>query len=106
MMPSFEEDMGEENVRKFKLTGQAVKGRGLSALEAVWQKMPWGTEIEIEGGEQATIVKFIEPRIKDDSTHFYFDVRDTHGDWHLEIKVEIAGWGGKPIGEMTLPAKE
>ena len=94
---------GEENADRFRQTGRAIKSRALAALEEVFKRMPWDQVIEMPGGEQAVIKKFIEPRIKDGSTEFLFDVRDTHDDWHLEILVTISGWGGKPIGEIQIP---
>jgi hypothetical protein len=101
MPEEFEEFIGgENNADIFRRTAQAIALRDEAVLKAIWEAMPWGLKIDLPGGEDAVLKKFVEPRQKDGAWEFGFDVRDTTGAWHLEFFVKKTGWGGVPIGRM------
>ena len=100
-MPDFNEFIGgPENARIFRKTGEIIDMRTKASLEAIWNAMPWGMKVELPGGEDATLEKFVAPRFNDGAWEFGFDVRDTTGNWHIEFFVTKTGWGGTSVEKM------
>lgn len=91
---------GDRNAEIFKCTQEAINLRTEAALKAIFAAMPWGMTINLPGGEDATLERFVEPREKDGVWEFGFDVRDTTGNWHIEFFAAKTGWGGAPIERM------
>lgn len=76
---------------KAKVTSVAME-----AAQDVFHRMPWDQEIVMSDGRRGKILKFVEPRLNEETgkPEFGFDIA---GDgWHLEFFVRQTGWGGAP----------
>ena len=91
---------GDRNAGIFRRTENVVDLRAEIVMKAIWEAMPWGLKITLPDGEEAELMKFVEPRQNDGVWELGFDVRDIEGSWHLEFFTRKTGWGGTPLGTM------
>lgn len=83
---------------------QGLYGEVPEIMQHLWSLMPLGKEIHLSNGRVGKVVKFIEPRLREDGNwEFGFDVRFEVGSPdHLEFMVKHTGGGGA-VGIPTTP---
>ena len=83
-----------------------VTANAMEALQEIFHRIPFDTEITLADGQKAVIRKFAEPGIKQrepgfedhlhDTPSAGIDVKAADGSWHLEFILYLGGWGGAP----------
>jgi len=91
--------MSEEMDDLYEQVTARVTSVALEALQDVYARLPYDTDIPLSNGLTARIEKFVDPEIRErddgeERPQCAFDVKFPGG--HLEFTIELTGWGGAP----------
>jgi hypothetical protein len=83
---------------------ETAQARTLTVEEEIMRHihamMPWGQSFTLANGQTVTINKFTDPRERDGTWQFGFDV--SCDAFHLEFQVHRTGWGRALGGDVGI----